>query len=36
MYMMEIQSVAEKIYTAKKIYYLEWDPEVIPVYDLVK
>jgi branched-chain amino acid transport system substrate-binding protein len=36
MYMMEIQSVAEKTYTAKKIYYLEWDPEVIPVYDLVK
>jgi branched-chain amino acid transport system substrate-binding protein len=36
MYMMEIESVAEKTYTAKKIFYLEWDPEVIPVYDLVK
>ena len=36
MYMMEILSVSEKSYTAKKVYYLEWDPEVIPVYDLVK
>jgi len=36
MYMMEILSVSEKSFTAKKVYYLEWDPEVIPVYDLVK
>ena len=36
MYFMQIQSVAEKSYTSKKLFYEEWDPEVIPVYDLVK
>ena len=36
MYFMQIESLADKSYTAKKLYYTEWDPEAIPVYDLVK
>jgi branched-chain amino acid transport system substrate-binding protein len=36
MYIMQIEGVTEKTYTAKKVYYIEWDPEVLPVYDLVK
>lgn len=36
MYFLQIEGLAEKSYTAKKQFYLEWDPEVIPVYDLVK
>jgi branched-chain amino acid transport system substrate-binding protein len=37
-YYMQItgMDVAKKEYKAKKAYYLEWAPEVIPVYDLVK
>ena len=38
MYFMEIKSVdvPGKTYKAKQLYYIEWDPEVLPVYDLVK
>ena len=36
MYFMQIESVAKNNYTAKKLFYTEWDPEVIPVYQLVK
>lgn len=36
MYFMEIQNVAEKSYKSKQVFYIEWDPEVIPVYSLVK
>ncbi len=38
MYFMEIKSIdaPKKTYTAKQLYYIEWDPEVLPVYDLVK
>jgi ABC-type branched-subunit amino acid transport system substrate-binding protein len=38
MYFMEITAVdvPGKTYKAKELYYTEWDPEVIPVYDLVK
>lgn len=37
MYFMEIVSVdGKRTYTSKQLYYNEWDPEVIPVYDLVK
>ena len=37
MYFMEIQSVnGKRTYQSKQRYYIEWDPEVIPVYDLVK
>jgi branched-chain amino acid transport system substrate-binding protein len=38
MYFMQIGSVdaAKKNYASKQIAYFEWDPEVIPVYDLVK
>ncbi|MBX3540998.1 MAG: ABC transporter substrate-binding protein [Chelatococcus sp.] len=35
-YFMQIQDVAEKGYKAKQEFYTEWDPEVIPVYTLVK
>jgi branched-chain amino acid transport system substrate-binding protein len=37
MYFMRIESVdGKRTYKSKQIYYNEWDPEVIPVYDLVK
>ena len=36
MYFMQIQDVDAKGYKAKQKFYIEWDPEVIPVYDLVK
>jgi branched-chain amino acid transport system substrate-binding protein len=37
MYFMEIVSVdGKRTYKSKQLYYNEWDPEVIPVYDLVK
>lgn len=37
MYFMEIQSVeGKRNYKSKQRFYIEWDPEVIPVYDLVK
>jgi branched-chain amino acid transport system substrate-binding protein len=35
-YMMQIKDVAPKSYKAKQVFYIEWDPEVIPVYTLVK
>jgi hypothetical protein len=28
--------IAKKDYSAKQVFYMEWNPEVIPVYDLVK
>lgn len=36
MYFMQIQDVTEDGYKSKQVYYTEWDPEVIPVYELVK
>ena len=36
MYFLQIQDVDAKGYKAKQVFYIEWDPEVIPVYDLVK
>jgi hypothetical protein len=33
---MQIQDVQAKDYKSKQVFYIEWDPEVIPVYDLVK
>lgn len=37
MYFMEIQGVeGKRTYKSKQRFYIEWDPEVIPVYDLVK
>jgi branched-chain amino acid transport system substrate-binding protein len=36
MYFMQIQDVQAKDYKSKQVFYIEWDPEVIPVYDLVK
>ncbi len=37
MYFMQIQSVdGKRNYKSKQRFYIEWDPEVIPVYDLVK
>ncbi|MFC7398999.1 ABC transporter substrate-binding protein [Chelatococcus sp. GCM10030263] len=35
-YFLQIEDVEPKTYKAKQAYYTEWDPEVIPVYDLVK
>lgn len=35
-YMMQIKDVVGKTYKAKQAFYIEWDPEVIPVYTLVK
>lgn len=35
-YMLQIKDVAAKSYKAKQTFYIEWDPEVIPVYTLVK
>lgn len=36
MYFMQITGVEAKSYTARQNFYIEWDPEVIPVYSLVK
>jgi branched-chain amino acid transport system substrate-binding protein len=36
MYFMQIQDVDAKSYKAKQSFYIEWDPAVLPVYDLVK
>ena len=36
MYFMQITDVGAKEYRAKQSFYIEWDPEVLPVYDLVK
>ena len=36
MYFMQIQSVTDKTYKAKQNFYIEWNPEVIPVYALIK
>ncbi|MFC0239124.1 ABC transporter substrate-binding protein [Rhodopseudomonas telluris] len=36
MYFLQINDVAAKSYKAKQAFYIEWDPEVIPVYTLVK
>jgi branched-chain amino acid transport system substrate-binding protein len=37
MYFMELQSVdGKRNYKSKQRFYIEWDAEVIPVYDLVK
>jgi branched-chain amino acid transport system substrate-binding protein len=36
MYFMQLEGVTEKAYTAKKLYFVEWDPEVLPVYELAK
>lgn len=36
-YYLQIGSVdGKKTYKAKQVFYTEWDPEVIPVYELVK
>ena len=35
-YFMRIDDVTKTDYKATQVYYSEWDPEVIPVYDLVK
>lgn len=35
-YFMQMTDVVDKSYKSKAVFYTEWDPEVIPVYDLVK
>jgi branched-chain amino acid transport system substrate-binding protein len=34
MYFMQMKDVAKDTYTSKEAFYIEWDPEVIPVYQL--
>ena len=36
MYFMQIEDIGPKDYKAKEAFYIEWDPEILPVYDLVK
>ena len=36
MYFLQMKEVTAKSYKAKQAFYIEWDPEVIPVYTLVK
>ena len=36
MYFMQIKDVGPKEYKSEQSFYIGWDPEVIPVYDLVK
>jgi branched-chain amino acid transport system substrate-binding protein len=36
MYFMQIEDIGPKEYKAKEAFYIEWDPEILPVYDLVK
>lgn len=36
MYFLRIAEVTQKTYKAKQVFYTEWNPEVLPVYDLVK
>jgi branched-chain amino acid transport system substrate-binding protein len=35
-YYMQLETVAEKSYTAKKVFYTEWAPDSLPVYELMK
>ena len=37
MYFMEIVSVnGKRTYQSKQRLYIEWNPEVLPVYDIIK
>src|SRR5262245_47500228 len=36
MYFMQVGDIGPKEYKAKQSFYIEWDAEVLPVYDLVK
>jgi hypothetical protein len=36
MYFMQVGDIGPKDYKAKQSFYIEWDAEVLPVYDLVK
>ena len=36
MYFMQIKGLEKSSYKAKKVFYIEWNPEVIPVYKLMK
>jgi branched-chain amino acid transport system substrate-binding protein len=36
MYYMQLTGIEAKSYTAKKLFYIEWAPETLPVYDLVQ
>jgi len=35
-YYLQLTGVEEKAYTAKKVFYTEWDPDTYPVYELMK
>ena len=34
MYFLQMKEVGKEIYQSKEAFYIEWNPEVIPVYDL--
>lgn len=36
MYYMQLTGIEPKSYTAKKLFYIEWAPDTLPVYTLVK
>ncbi|MDE2167581.1 MAG: ABC transporter substrate-binding protein [Alphaproteobacteria bacterium] len=36
MYFMQIKDVQKTDYKSKQVFYIDWNPEAIPVYDLVK
>jgi branched-chain amino acid transport system substrate-binding protein len=36
MYLMQLKSITKDDFKTEKVNYMEWSPEVLPVYDLVK
>jgi ABC-type branched-subunit amino acid transport system substrate-binding protein len=36
MYLMQLKSLSKDDFKTEKVNYMEWSPEVLPVYDLVK
>ncbi|MET0676969.1 MAG: ABC transporter substrate-binding protein [Bradyrhizobium sp.] len=36
MYLMQLKSIAKDDFKTDKVNYMEWSPEVLPVYDLIK
>jgi ABC-type branched-subunit amino acid transport system substrate-binding protein len=36
MYLMQIESMTKDDFIARQVDYLEWEPEVVPVYDLMR
>jgi hypothetical protein len=36
MYLMQLKSLSKDDFKTEKVNYMEWSPEVLPVYDLVR